>query len=740
VKDDPVSISRRTMDIYFVSALLVVNVLLGLRIYLRSPHSPNNRLYGAFVAVLSVWAVANFLENEPGLIGEGNLAFFLRVDFAFAPVFLYLWLRFSSVFTRNQLETDAHRRLRAVLLIAIAAAALSPFWGDALIHNIAFANSVIQFGNGPLWGCYALLVLILQVWALIILFLGSRRARRERNDLLRRQIGLILCGSAISMMILVVINLSQALIPIGLEVSRLGLYGMVFMVVFTAYAILKHGLFDIRIAIQRGVIYIALLALIVGLYLGVISVLGGFLHQATQLTALASGVLTAVIGIITVPRIERYFRRVTDKIFFKDTYDYASAVRELSEVLNRSVEREEIVAKTTAKLKDIFKVSDIDFILLKRSYSEHFKSQHPVSLVDPKKMMEALNALSGIVIHSQTPDASGLDEEVKKGVAEIRQLAKERNVEITAPIMLDNRVLGILNLGRKLSGDSYTKEDLQLLETFSCQAAVALEKAELYEQVKNDALELEKRVKERTAELQQLQEGQKRMMVDVSHALQTPLTVVKGELEVLKKQLPKNKNLQIFEKSIDNVSAMTYKLLALAKLETSREDFRKQSVDFSRLLHEMIEYFGVIAEDRGVSVESDIKPDIAVLGDRNMLEEMVTNLLSNSVKYMAGGDKRVSIRLAKTGGTARLSIHDTGVGIAKEDLPYIFDRFYRAKNGPQHGAKGTGLGLAICKRIAEKHDGSIEVESEPGKGTTFTLSLPIANKEPAHVESGQHAA
>jgi signal transduction histidine kinase len=188
-----------------------------------------------------------------------------------------------------------------------------------------------------------------------------------------------------------------------------------------------------------------------------------------------------------------------------------------------------------------------------------------------------------------------------------------------------------------------------------------------------------------------------------------------------------NEKINVFEKSIDRISEFIYNLLKLAKLETSEGDFKKDKINLSKTLNELIEYFSVLAQEQNINIKSRIEPGTIIMGQKDKLEELVTNLVSNSFKYMPESGKReVVIKLIKAGGKARLIIEDTGIGISKKDLPNIFKRFYRIKKD-NHNIQGTGLGLAICKKIIEKHNGIIKAESEPGKGAKFTINFPLYN-------------
>ena len=125
-------------------------------------------------------------------------------------------------------------------------------------------------------------------------------------------------------------------------------------------------------------------------------------------------------------------------------------------------------------------------------------------------------------------------------------------------------------------------------------------------------------------------------------------------------------------------------------------------------------------------MKSDIKPDITIVGNKRQIEEAITNIVGNAVKYIGDEkDKKILISLTKTDDAVELKIKDTGIGIANKDLPHIFERFYRVQDERHENVKGTGLGLAISKRIIEKYNGTIEAESEVGKGTTIRVAFKI---------------
>jgi len=417
----------------------------------------------------------------------------------------------------------------------------------------------------------------------------------------------------------------------------LGGLSPLFFVGFTAYAIVHHQLMDIRVVIQRGLIYTALLAVIIGFYIATLNIVGFIFQRTTDVTILFSAGIVTILGIFGVPFIEKYFRRLTDKIFFKDRYNYGEAIHELSETLNKNIHLEQMLYELSRVLKKIFRINKVTFLLIPQNILFNETGLHVVDSFYSKKLVAERTNYREPLVHSHIPHILSQDTispKRREVLQEIRAIGRERGIEVSMPIILEDKMIGVIGLSKKLSGNAYTAEDLKLIQTFGSQAAVALEKARLYAEVRSYSKKLEERVEERTSEIKQLQEEQKQVMIDLSHGLQTPLTIMKGELEILKNHSPKKKKLSAFERSIDEVSQFIYDLLFLAKLERSQKEYKEERVNLSQTLNN-IEYFDVLVREKNISITNSIEPNIHITGNKKDFERLVVNLVSNAVKYMS---------------------------------------------------------------------------------------------------------
>ncbi|MDX2266562.1 MAG: ATP-binding protein [Bryobacter sp.] len=226
---------------------------------------------------------------------------------------------------------------------------------------------------------------------------------------------------------------------------------------------------------------------------------------------------------------------------------------------------------------------------------------------------------------------------------------------------------------------------------------------------------------------------------DVSHELRTPVTIVRGQLEVALMTARSEQELRSAVEGalvdIERLSQIIRALLLLAKAESGQVQLKRYEEDLSAIAQEVIGELEIAAADKRIRLHSRLAPSARILADRIQIERLLYNLLDNALKYTgAGGEVEVIVETLP--GAIRLRICDTGKGIAQEHLPHLFDRFYRVPNTSGEGEKGLGLGLNFVAWIVKAHNGSIRVESTPGKGTCFEVQLPPSGQAHTPIENG----
>ena len=221
---------------------------------------------------------------------------------------------------------------------------------------------------------------------------------------------------------------------------------------------------------------------------------------------------------------------------------------------------------------------------------------------------------------------------------------------------------------------------------------------------------------------------ERRFTADAAHELRTPLTILKGELEVA---LRRERSPEAYRQAmasmaheVDRLVRLTNDLLTLARADEGGVPLEREAVSVDELIRWTAEHFQRAARAKGITLETSCPDPHDVRGDPDRLRQLLTNLVDNAITYSSTG-ARVRLRCDRDGSFARIAVADTGIGIAPEDLPHVFDRFYRADRARVRTSAGSGLGLPIAQVIVRAHDGRIVVESHPGRGTTVTVWLPL---------------
>jgi signal transduction histidine kinase len=236
--------------------------------------------------------------------------------------------------------------------------------------------------------------------------------------------------------------------------------------------------------------------------------------------------------------------------------------------------------------------------------------------------------------------------------------------------------------------------------------------------------------------LRQVERAKSEYMRKVAHELRGPLGTIETALKVVLLGMtgglsePSRELIARAERRTGELAAVTQDLLLLARAREAEIDQTRAPLEIGGLLREVIEDFRPRAEEKGVALSAEALPGGAVLGDPVAIRQLAANLVENGIRYTERGGS-VTARLRFQGAYWVLEVEDTGIGIAAEDQPRIFDEFYRGTNAREHAADGTGLGLAIVKAIAERHGGSVAVESELGRGTRIAVTLPAAPPDEA---------
>jgi two-component system phosphate regulon sensor histidine kinase PhoR len=229
--------------------------------------------------------------------------------------------------------------------------------------------------------------------------------------------------------------------------------------------------------------------------------------------------------------------------------------------------------------------------------------------------------------------------------------------------------------------------------------------------------------------MKQLEKIRQDFVANVSHELRTPLTTIKGYAETLLEGGLKEDQafqfVQVIKRHTDRLAKIVEDLLMLSRIETKEFQLKMEATPLQDFVNDIIDFVKEPAERKKISLSrNEIPSSLAVLADRSHLEQILINLLDNAIKYTPEGGRVIVSAVEKDSKDIQFSVEDNGIGIPKEDLSRIFERFYRVDKGRSKELGGTGLGLSIVKHLIQAHGGRVWVESQMGKGSTFYFTLP----------------
>jgi len=345
------------------------------------------------------------------------------------------------------------------------------------------------------------------------------------------------------------------------------------------------------------------------------------------------------------------------------------------------------------------------------NYAE-LKSVFPLPLSHESGSGSAI--LDGVVTHYEDSEAPG----VPPGVREGCRASGMRSI-IFAPMLFEGHGIGAIWVGRKYASQFGDKQ-IALLKTFADQAVIAIQNARLFREIQDKSAQLEIANKHKSE-----------FLANMSHELRTPLNAIIGFSEVLLERLFGELNakqddyLKDIHSSGKHLLTLINDILDLSKVEAGRMELEPSTFEISSALANAMTLVRERAQRHGIVLGQQVDPKLGeIVADERKFKQILLNLLSNAVKFTPDGG-RIDVLARREDGHAVVAVHDTGIGIAPEDQSTVFEEFRQVGSDYTKKQEGTGLGLALTKKFVELHGGKIWLQSEPGKGSTFTFSIPL---------------
>jgi len=508
------------------------------------------------------------------------------------------------------------------------------------------------------------------------------------------------------------------------ELGTVLLLGTLALPIAVTFAILRYRLFDVELVISRSVVYGILTATLAALYLLLLGLLANALGIVTggEDYALVVFVSALTIGIMVNPLRVR-IQSIIDRIFLRRQIDYQQALVQWSRELSTSIRYTDLVQPLLVKVPQELLLRRVWLLVLNKEET-HFD---PLPLkpddYDTRGWILLSISISDAIASelNQPGKYLHIDEDES---SHIPTPWKKARVQVALPLISGEKLVGIYLLGPKLSGNAYQRQELDLLRTLANQAAIAITNARMYEEIRAFSQELEVKVQDRTQELRDF-------VSVVYHELRTPITAIRGYTALLldKKtgdlSAKQERFLGRIQHSVMRLIDLVDDLSDISMIEDGRLILQLETLDLNGAIQETLSSMVGIIEEKGLQVDlAQASRTQPVLGDPQRVVQILTNLIGNACRYTpAGGQITVVVRLLD--GMVETTIYDTGIGIRKDEVERIFERFYRGDDPLVQEQAGTGLGLAITKSLVELHGGELWVSSEIGKGSAFGFTLPL---------------
>ena len=356
----------------------------------------------------------------------------------------------------------------------------------------------------------------------------------------------------------------------------------------------------------------------------------------------------------------------------------------------------------------------------------HLRGSHQIE----KEFVEALRAnpirlaggALGQAASAQSPiEVADIIDDHDSGATRMRPVLRQLGYRslLAVPLLREQQIMGGLTIFRRTPG-SFPPEVVNLLQTFATQSVLAIQNARLFREIE-----------EKSRQIEAANRHKSEFLANMSHELRTPLNAIIGFSEVLQERLFGELNEKQAEYTDDiltsgrHLLSLINEILDLSKVEAGRMELETAPFDLPLAIDNARTFVRERAAKHGITVDVDVDERLGeYVGDERKIKQILLNLLSNAVKFTPEGG-RIGINARQSDGAVEISVTDTGIGIAPEDQPRIFEEFRQVGSDYEHKVEGTGLGLTLAKKFVELHGGRIWVESEVGKGSTFTFSLPI---------------
>jgi len=540
--------------------------------------------------------------------------------------------------------------------------------------------------------------------------------RRNRSRLIVLATFVTFAGGVIDILRFVV---ARAL-PAVEHFHPLGIPANMIFAVLLGISIVRFRLFDVSAAVKKAAVHSVAGGVVMAAIIAVVETLEDVAGWG-QLECLAIAVMLGMAVAIARNQLGHPLER----LFLSRRHGCRDALIALSRQMSTMLDFTRVVETLVSDLVRGIPVTHCALLIIDHD-QRSFDVQHEAASLElrPARSLSADGAVvewlrgeEGVLVKEEARLDPRLARHFEAAEAELDEI----DAAVIVPLKIERKLVGVLLLGEKLSGEIFDADELALLAVVGSQAAVALDNARLYEELSASNVRLGEASRHKT-----------RFLAGMSHELRTPLNSITGFSKLLLNRVDGDLTplqatyVQSIHSSGTHLLELVNTVLDVSRIEAGKVELHRDAIDVVPLVEECLESTRALAEGKHLRLDSDLAPNLpAADADRTKLKQVLLTLLSNAVKFTAAG--RVLVRVRAEAGALHVMVADTGSGIAAVDLPRLFEPFTRIEKTARE-TDGTGLGLMLSKRFVELHGGRIWAESREGQGSTFHFTLPAVRQ------------
>lgn len=708
-----------------LSLIVIVNATLGLFVLLRNTRSTVNRLF--FLVTLSVilWSVSSYLTDHAA---HDQRAVWASLAFVF-PVFLLFSLALLSHYFPVRLGiSHFSKSVLSLIFLVSAAVCASPLVVDDITIRPDGGTTIIP---GPLYFIFIATILFFLGYAVRGYYLSLGKS----NVTQKIQAKLVGTGFIIGFAWGILCNGILPLVFSSLGTERFGPAGTIFFVAFTAYAIIRHKLFNIQLVIARFVAYVLLISALASLYGLSIFIFADEVFSGSELLQRTTPFLAALFVAFTAGYLKKFFDRFTNSIFFRDSYDPQTFLDHLNKTIITNIELGILLRRTASVIEEHLKSEYAVFGIYSNQDLTYRVIGTQSKVYTPSELKVISEGFVSLKVRAVSADDLDHDHVRMQEILIKNDIAVA--VRLSSTLDHENHTTGYLFLGRKKSGNTYSDQDMRIIKIVADELVIAIQNSLRFEEIQQFNVTLQNRINQATTKvkrtndkLQVLDQTKDEFISMASHQLRTPLTSMKGYISMVLDgdagpvTDAQRKMLQQAYISSQRMTYLISDLLNVSRLRSGKFVMDTSTVNLANVVAQEVEQLQESAKARSLNLHFDAPKDFPEIElDETKIRQVIMNFLDNAIYYSPdGGD--VEIELKEKARNIEFTVKDAGIGVPKSLQHHLFTKFYRAPNAKLIRPDGTGLGLYMAKKVVVGQGGAVIFRSHENEGSTFGFTFP----------------